>query len=115
MNRRYKIWSTTNNNTKEKSAIFISDITDEEMKRSDDRWKRASDHEKTSYLQQEWFRPRVATFPISELYPEDEQRKRAQMLCDYLNKIEEAKDRAERDTAFVDIITAGAKVDTKSQ
>jgi hypothetical protein len=34
------------------------------------------------------------------------------MLRDYLNKIQEAKERAERDTAFIDVLTAGATVST---
>ena len=70
-------------------------------------------NEKINYIAQETVRPRIASFPISELYPEEEQMSRAKMLCDYLNKIQEARERAERDTVFVDLIKAGAPVDQK--
>lgn len=96
MSRKYRIWESKNADTGEVTLLWVTDITDEEQKRE----------KKTGRS----IRPEVARFPISQLYPLEEQQRRATMLRDYLNKIQEAKERAERDTAFVDLITAGTKI-----
>ena len=111
MKRTYNIWAKADTD-EVKTEFFVTDITDEENQLNNKNLRRMSDRERLRYLNQETVRPRVASFPISELYPEDEQRTRARMLCDYLNKIQEARERAERDTAFIDALTAGATVST---
>lgn len=109
MQRRYSIW---NSKTAEGNITqyFVTDISHEEQKRSQTKFDSLGHHEKIHYLHQEFFRPRIATFPVSDLYPAEEQRNRAKMLCDYLNKIQEAMERAESETAFIDVLTAGANI-----
>jgi hypothetical protein len=110
--REYNVWWTSGED-EVKTGFFVSDITDEEYKLHKKKMEKLRHLDKIAYKDQESVRPRIATFPISELYSEQEQRERARMLCDYLNKIQEAKERAERDTAFVDLLKAGAPVDQK--
>lgn len=106
--RRYNVWVSSDKTTKEVRGYFVTDMTKEERSREEAYQKQlSSNSEKAKYRQQEHIRPRVATFPVSQLYDKDQQEHRAQMLCDYLNKIQEARERAERDTAFIDILTAG--------
>ena len=107
MKRQYQVWWSSGAD-EVKKAWFVSDITDEEYELHRKKREKLRDLDKIKYMGQESVRPRIATFPISELYPEEEQRQRARMLCDYLNKIQEAKEQAERDTAFIDVLKAGA-------
>lgn len=111
MKRKYAVWQCGNKETGI-TEFFVSDITDDEQKRSRKKFDTLEYHEKARNLHQEFFRPRVASFPVSDLYPEEEQDRRAQMLRDYLNKIQEAKERAESETAFIDVLTAGANTNT---
>jgi archaellum biogenesis ATPase FlaH len=110
--RTYGIWHTRSSETNEITDFWVSDITAEEHERSQKLYEKLTYQEAVKYRSQEFIRPRIATFPVSELYSEEEQRNRARMLRDYLNKIQEAKERAERDTAFIDVLTAGATVST---
>ena len=112
MKREYQVWWSSGPD-EVKKAFFVTDITDEEYQLHKKKMEKLRDLDKIEYMGQESVRPRIATFPISELYSEQEQRERARMLCDYLNKIQEARERAERDTVFVDLIKAGAPVDQK--
>jgi hypothetical protein len=108
MKRTYAIWNSRSNETNEITDFWVSDITTEEHERSQKLFEKLTFREQVKYHNQEQIRPRIATFPVSELYSADEQRNRARMLCDYLNKIQEAKERAESETAFIDVLTAGA-------
>ena len=107
MKREYQVWWSSGSD-EVKKAFFVSDITDEEYELHKKKVEKLRGLDKIEYMGQESVRPRIATFPISELYAEEEQRQRARMLCDYLNKIQEAKEQAERDTAFIDVLKAGA-------
>jgi len=108
--RPYRTWFNKNNETGRINCWFVSDQTEEENEQERRLGKDRDVHERWRYHSQEEIRPRVATFPVSALYPSDEQERRANMLCDYLNKIRDAQVRAERDTAFVDLLTAGQKI-----
>lgn len=108
MKRTYNIWSTRSSETNEITDFWVSDITAEEHERSQKLYEKLTFNEQVKHRSQEQIRPRIATFPVSELYSEEEQRNRARMLRDYLNKIQEAKERAESETAFIDVLTAGA-------
>ena len=107
MKREYQVWWSMGSD-EVKKAFFVSDITDKEYELHKKKMEKLRHLDKIEYMGQESVRPRIATFPISELYSEQEQRERARMLCDYLNKIQEAKEQAERDTAFIDVLKAGA-------
>ena len=107
MKREYQVWWSSGEDDV-KTAFFVSDITDEEYELHKKKVEKLRVLDKIAYKDQESVRPRIATFPISELYSEQEQRERARMLCDYLNKIQEAKEQAERDTVFIDVLKAGA-------
>lgn len=103
MDRKYSIWNTKNSEG-EYQEYFVTDITQEEFERSQKKFDALDRYSQWQHRQQEFYRPRIATFPISELYPQDEQHRRAHMLCDYLNKIQEAKEEAERGTILIDAI-----------
>lgn len=107
MKRKYSVWHSTSAEG-EIAQYFVTDITEEEHERSRKKFEKLEYYNKVQHLDQEFFRPRVATFPVSDLYSDDEQRNCAKMLCDYLNKIQEAKERAASETAFIDVLTAGA-------
>jgi hypothetical protein len=92
--RKYKVWSSSNRITNEKIEYFVTDITEDESKRE----------EKLEKV----IRPPVARFPISQLYPADEQSRRANMLCDYMNKILDVTNHAIEQTALIDILSASA-------
>ena len=49
-------------------------------------------------------RPHVATFPVSGLYDVYEQKQRAEQYADYMNRINDAKQKAYEQTLLVDII-----------
>lgn len=106
MKRPYQVWTASEPKTKEIKAYFVSDITDEEIKLNSKKKDAMDNHEALKWIQQEVTRPRIATFPVSALYPRDEQERRAEMLCDYLNKIREAQEQAESEALFVDLLKA---------
>lgn len=109
MARKYAVWWTTNPDDEDTiEAFFVSDQTVEESEK-DHAWKKKSDLAvRVKYMGQERTRPRVATFPVSALYDEETQRDRAKMLCDYMNKLNDAMEQAKAQTALIDLISAQA-------
>lgn len=51
-------------------------------------------------------RPRVVAFPVSQVFDEDIQRRRAQDYCDYLNKLAEAAEQAYEHNKLINILKA---------
>jgi len=51
-------------------------------------------------------RPKAIEFPISVLYDEDTQRRRAQDYCDYLNRLVQAAKDAYEHNKLIDILKA---------
>ena len=49
-------------------------------------------------------RPSVVEFPVSQLYDSHEQQQRAQQYADFLNKIQEATQKAYEQTMLLDIL-----------
>lgn len=83
--REFTVWVLSDRNTKKKTAFYVTDKFEEE-----------SDND----------RPRVAEFPISQLYDEMMQRRRAIMLKDYLNRIQEVTEQAIANATLIDALTA---------
>jgi hypothetical protein len=102
--RPYRTWFNKNNDTGLVNCWFVSDQTEEENEQERKLGKDRDVHERWRYHNQEEIRPRVATFPVSQLYPSDEQERRAKMLCDYLNRIREATEQAEKHAILIDAI-----------
>ena len=48
--------------------------------------------------------PPAAVFPVSDRYPQDVQQARAREYCDYLNLLEEAKEKAAREITITNTI-----------
>lgn len=109
MARKYAVWHTTTSDDIDRIAeFFVSDQTSEESSKDHD-WKTKQGLDvKLRYWAQERTRPRVATFPVSALYDEETQRNRAKMLCDYMNKLNDAMEQAKAQTALIDLITSQA-------
>ena len=83
--RTYKVAHTRDEETNEFLKYFVTDVHDDaELKKGK--------------------RPDLAIFPISQLYDAEEQRQRAEHYCDYLNKIQEAKQTAYNGTLLFDTI-----------
>ena len=78
------------------TAFYVSDMSDQEFEK-EKKLKTENGNEVT--------RPRVATFPVSQLYDANSQKIRAHMLCDYLNKIQEATNKAIRNTNMIDALS----------
>lgn len=49
-------------------------------------------------------RPNLAEFPVTQLYDADEQEQRAQQYADFLNKIQQATQKAYEQTLMMDIL-----------
>ena len=115
MARKYSVWWTTNADDPDIiEAFFVSDQYQEESEK-DHEWKKRQPLEnKLKYWSQERIRPRVATFPVSALYDEETQRQRAKMLCDYMNKLNDAMEQARAQTALIDLITAQAPANSSN-
>ena len=115
MARTYSVWWTTDPDDADRiEAFFVSDQTVEEAER-DHVWKSKRDlNTKVKYMNQERIRPRVATFPVSALYDEETQRNRAKMLCDYMNKLNDAMEQAKAQTALIDLISAQAPANSSN-
>lgn len=83
--RTYKVAHTKDPESGMMLKFFVTDVhNDEELRKG--------------------LRPDIAIFPISQLYDEEEQRSRAEHYCDYMNKIQEAKQRAYNGTLLFDLI-----------
>lgn len=109
MARKYIVWWTTYSDDPDTiESFFVSDQTVEESEKDFNWRKNLPLGDKVKYLNQERIRPRVATFPVSALYDEETQRNRAKMLCDYMNKINDAMEQAKAQTALIDLISAQA-------
>ncbi len=106
MSRTFRLITATNTETRDIVEFAVTDITDEELRKDESRLNAMTNVERLNARGNEIVRPRVATFPISQLYDVDTQRKRATMLRDYLNRLQETLDRAEKDAAFIDILSA---------
>ena len=94
MARKFSVWTSTEVETDEITSLFVTDQTEEESEKDT---KRRSTTET---------RPRVATFPVSQLYDFETQKRRAYMLADYLNKIQEITDQAISQNALIDVLSA---------
>ena len=83
--RTYKVAHTRSEDTGEIFKFFVTDVhNDEELKKNQ--------------------RPDIAVFPVSQLYDLEEQKYRAEHYCDYLNKIQEAKQTAYNGALLFDTI-----------
>lgn len=102
--RKYQVWFNRNTDTGRINTWFVTDITESEMEDERGLNKERIQHERIQYQNQEELRPRVATFPVSPLYDSDTQERRARMLCDYLNRILEATEQAEKHAILIDAI-----------
>lgn len=102
--RKYQTWFNKNSDTGRIQAWFVSDITEPEMEDERALYKDRTHLERVRYISQEELRPRVATFPVSQLYDSETQERRAKMLCDYLNRILEATEQAEKHAILIDAI-----------
>lgn len=100
--RTFKVFTVKNNLRK---AYVVSDLTEEELEEEDAMMRQLSNSEKMKYYDQDMIRPRVATFVVSQLYDEAIQNRRAWMLADYLNKIQEATEKAIRNTTLIDAMS----------
>lgn len=83
--RTYKVAHTRDEETNEMLKFLVTDVHTTEELRSGKR-------------------PDIAVFPVSQLYDEEEQRSRAEHYCEYLNKIQEAKQTAYNGTLLFDTI-----------
>lgn len=113
--RKYNTWFNKNSETDRINAWFVSDMTEPEMEDERKLWKDRTESERIQYLSQEELRPRVATFPVSQLYDSETQERRAKMLCDYLNKIQDALDQAERHAILVDRIKGAPPAESNNE
>ena len=83
--RTYKVAHTRSEDTGDIFRFCITDVHDnEELKKGK--------------------RPDMVIFPVTQLYDEDEQRQRAEHYCEYLNKIQEAKQTAYNGALLFDTI-----------
>ena len=83
--REFIVGYCTNNKTGEYTSFFVTDCFDDaELRRGT--------------------RPEVASFPVSQLYDAHEQKQRAEKYRDYMNRINEAKQKAYEQTLLMDIM-----------
>lgn len=103
--RTYKVLHKTNT-IGEITEFIVTDMNSDEMEKENNYDNDIYDwRNKAQQYTNERVRPRVATFPISQLYDQTEQRHRAKMLADYLNKIQEATNKAIRNTNMIDALS----------
>ena len=81
--RKYGVWYSHDANTEVITRYFVTDALNEEDLKT---------------------RPEVAIFPISQLYDEISQRRKARAYAEYMNKILEATETAYEQTMLVDIL-----------
>ncbi len=53
---------------------------------------------------QEGLRPEIARFPVTQLYDAHEQKQRADKYAEYMNRINEAKQKAYEQTLLIDVL-----------
>jgi uncharacterized protein YnzC (UPF0291/DUF896 family) len=103
--RKFIVMTASNGYRK---SYVVTDITAEELKREQAELKKPHSREyEMKYYDQDCTRPRLATFIVSDLYDEDSQFRRAKMLAEYMNKIQEATERAIRNTTLIDAMAIG--------
>jgi hypothetical protein len=51
-------------------------------------------------------RPKAASFPVSQAYPDEMQQQRARDYCDYLNKLVEATKEAYANNQLINVLKA---------
>lgn len=83
--RTYKVAHQKDSDTNRINRYFVTDVHDDAEL-------------------QKGMRPEVAVFPVTQLYDEEEQRYRAEHYCDYMNKIQEAKQTAYNGALLFDTI-----------
>lgn len=104
MSRTYRLGSSKDKETGEITAYYVTDITDDEFEREQRLDAKRKIHEQYLYIGNEQIRPRVATFPVSQLYPAEDQKARAETLINYMNKITQAANEAMSQTALLDVL-----------
>lgn len=104
MTRTYRVGKQFDTDTQEIQTYYVTDMTDDEFEREQKLSMKRNLTEQFLYRYNEQIRPRIATFPVSQLYTEDDQKQRAQVLCDYMNKITDAAKQAMSQTALMDVL-----------
>lgn len=88
--RTYKVAHTRDEDTGDYLKFFVTDVhTNDELKKGR--------------------RPDIAVFPVSQLYDEEEQRQRAEHYAEYMDRLQEAKQRAYDNELLIDIIKGKEK------
>lgn len=83
MARTFRVATTTRSRNKEVVDVSVTDAkTEDELQ----------------------VRPKAAVFPISELYDEEQQTRRAKDYCAYLNKLAEAAEEAYEQNKLINIL-----------
>lgn len=83
--REYIVGHTSSTDTKEIVSFFVTDCVDDEELQSGKR-------------------PTIAVFPVSQLYEAQEQEYRAIQYAEFMNKINEATQKAYEQTMLMDIL-----------
>ena len=83
--RKYIVGHTTCTDTNEIVSFFVTDcVDDDELQRG--------------------IRPNIVVFPVSQLYESQEQEYRATQYAEFMNKINEATQKAYEQTMLMDIL-----------
>lgn len=104
MTRTYRLGILKDTETDEVTGYYVSDITDDEFAREQKIHEKRDYNARLVYHCNEQIRPRIATFPVSQLYPKEDQKARAQTLISYMNKITQAANEAMSQTALIDVL-----------
>lgn len=86
MSRTYKVGQITSTSTQVVARYFVTDANPNNKEEINTR-------------------PHAAEFPISVMYDQDLQEKRAEAFCDFMNKLEEAKKVAYDQVHLVDMLS----------
>jgi hypothetical protein len=108
MARRFRVVTTTDQDTGRKTAYGVTDITDAEYEIEQKLAKTRSVNEKFKYNFNEEVRPRVATFVVSQLYGQEEQEALAYALVDYMNKVLDSQAQALQQNSLLEVLTTKA-------
>lgn len=106
MERKFEVYHRTR--AGEVIEYFVSDISEKELEKENkyaDKLSVRDFDERIKTLSNEHYRPRVATFPVSQLYDKHEQSRRANMMADYMNKIQEVTNKAIAKTTLIDALS----------
>lgn len=104
--RTYNLY-TTSTKDGEITSIYVSDMTSEEFDKELQYYDKYvnTTSEQLNYKGNDHYRPRLATFPVSQLYDKQSQYNKAKMLAEYMNKINEATEKAIRNTTLIDALS----------